>query len=290
MGALGLAACLAAAGALPAVAQDAKRVPVEQATTRQKADFVRNLLTRSISARTIEDKGDAAAKANLARARALVDEAHADVAAARYEAANGKLDQALLLVNTEARKLSEAEVKGQRLRAAYDKRRNSVVIFLSAYERVAGEKELSAATMAQVEELRRLLRKAEKLKAAGRIIEANDVLERAYRTARGDIREMREGKTLVRSLNFETPAAEYRYEHDRNDSHIMLLQFAIANKNPPKARRTRIDVLRRQAMGLRDEAESQARAGDHVSAIETLTRSTNSLLKAIRMSGVWIPG
>lgn len=285
-----LAAGLAAAGVPPALAQDAPRVPVEQATTQQKAEFVGNLVTRSVAAKTIEDKGDDAAKASLARARELVAEARSELAAGRYEAANGMLDEALRLVNTEARKLSETEVKGERLHEAYDKRRNAVAIFLAAYERVASDKELSAATAAQVAEIRRLVRAAEDLAAAGKIGEANDILDRAYVAARGDIREMREGQTLVRSLNFETPEAEYRYEHDRNDSHIMLLQFAIAEKNPPETRRTRIEELRVQAMDLRAAAEAKAQAGDHTDAIGTLVGSTDVLLKAIRLSGLWVPG
>jgi len=285
-----LAAALAAAGVPPALAQETPRVPVEQATTQQKAEFVGNLVTRSVAAKTIEDKGDDAAKASLARARELVAEARSELAAGRYEAANGMLDEALRRVNTEARKLSEAEVKGERLHEAYDKRRNAVAIFLAAYERVAGDKELSAATAAQVAEIRRLVRTAEDLAAAGKIGEANDILDRAYVAARGDIREMREGQTLVRSLNFETPEAEYRYEHDRNDSHVMLLQFAIAEKNPPETRRTRIEELRLQAMDLRAAAEAKARAGDHADAIGTLVGSTDVLLKAIRLSGLWVPG
>ena len=290
MGVLLLAAGFAAADPLPAPAQDSPRVPVEQATTRQKAVFVGKLVSRSISAKTIEDQGDAAAKASLGRARSLVEEAHADIAAARYEVANDKLDEALRLINTEARRLSEVEIKGKRLREAYDRRRNSVAIFLSAYERVAGEKELSPAAKARAAEIRKAVREAEKLAAAGSLNEANDILGRAYQAERGAIRELREGKTLVRTLNFETPEAEYRYEHDRNDSHVMLLKFAISEKNPPKTRRIRIDALREQAMGLRGEAESQAQIGDHTGAIETLARSTQTLLKAIRMSGIWMPG
>ena len=101
---------------------------------------------------------------------------------------------------------------------------------------------------------------------------------------------MREGKTLVRSLHFETAEAEYRYEHDRNDSHIVLLQFAIAEKNPPETRRARIEELRVQAADLRGQAEAKAQAGDHTGAIETLVDSTAVLLEAIRLSGVWVPG
>jgi len=290
MGVLLLAAGLAGTCSLLASAQDTQRVPIEQATTQQKAVCVGKLVTRSVSAKTIEDKGDATAKASLGRARRLVEEANVDIAAARYKVANGKLDEALRLVNTEAREISLATTKAERSRRVYDKRRNSVTIFLSAYERVAGEKELSLATKAQVADIRKAVREAEKLAAAGSLYEANDTLGRAYQAERGAIRELREGKTLVRTLDFKTPEAEYRYEHDRNDSHVMLLKFAISEKNPPKARQTRIDALREQSIVLCDAAESQAQSGDHADAIEILTRSTQVLLKAIRMSGLWVPG
>ena len=68
------------------------------------------------------------------------------------------------------------------------------------------------------------------LAQSGRLEEANVLLDRAYKNARGDIREMREGETLTRTLNFSSAVEEYRYEHDRNDSHVMLLKFAIAEK------------------------------------------------------------
>jgi hypothetical protein len=273
-----------------ALAQDPPRVPVEQTTTEQKAQFVGNLVTRSVAAQTIETKGDQEAKAKLARARALVEEAKADLAGGAYESANGKLNEAFRLLTVEARKLSEEDVKRERLQEAYDRNRNAVTIFLTAYERVAREKELSAVAGDHVAEIRKSIAEAEALAADDKIGEANAVLESAYRLARGDIREMREGETLTRSLNFETPEDEYHYEKGRNDSHILLLQYAIAEKNPPQTRLERIDELRREAMTLRDQAEGKARSGDPAGALGMIARSTESLLKAIRMSGMWIPG
>ena len=77
----------------PAAAQ--QRVPADPATTSQKAEFIGNLVTHSVSASRIEESGDAAAMASLARARTLVDQAKADLKGGAFEVANDKLDQAL---------------------------------------------------------------------------------------------------------------------------------------------------------------------------------------------------
>ncbi len=292
IGGLALLSCLfvSVSASAPAVAQSAQRVPVEQVSTEQKARFVENLVTRSVSAQTIEGSGDEEAKRKLAEARSLVDLAKANLAKGRAEDANEKLDQALRLVNAEARRLSQSEVKGARQKDEYDRRQHAVRTFLTAYDRVARDKELSSGATAQMAKIRELIKGAEDLARDGRMDDANDTLENAYRMARGDIREMRDGETLTRSLDFTSPEEEYRYEHDRNDSHIMLLQFAINEKSPPASRLTRIEQLRQEAMVAREKAEAQARAGEPVVAIEVILRSTDTLLKAIRMSGVWVPG
>ncbi|RMD62369.1 MAG: hypothetical protein D6826_07545 [Alphaproteobacteria bacterium] len=274
----------------PAAAESGQRVPVEQSTTQQKARFIENLVTDSVSARTIEASDDDAAHAALKRARALVTEAKSDLGAGRTETANDKLDEALNLVNTHARRLSQNDVKRERLEEAYARRLDSVRTFLAAYERVAEAKDASSAITAQVSDIRAMVEAAEMQAGEGRYDEAITVLDHAYRIARGDIRALREGETLTRSLNFATAEEEYRYEHDRNDSYFLLLQFSINEKSPPKSRRVRIDALREEAETLRRRAETLALAGDYETAIGTILKSTETLLKAIRMSGVWIPG
>lgn len=283
---------LMAAGhpAAPAHAQQEQRVPVDQATTRQKATFIQNLVTRSVAVQTIESSGDASAIEKLEQARELVREADADLGAGRYTVANDKLDRALSLVNTEARRLSETEMRQDRRQEAYEKRLHTVKTFLKAYERVAGEKQMTAASTAQLAEIRNLMAAAEQRAGAGNLEEATALLDRAYATARGDIRQMREGETLTRSLHFETAKDEYDYERDRNESHFMLLKFAISEKNPPKTRLVRISELEQAAMTLRDRASREASAGRHKDAIDTLIQSTDTLLTAIRMSGIYIPG
>ena len=271
----------------PAAAQ--QRVPADPATTAQKAEFIGNLVSRSVSVDRIEQSGDAVAMASLARARALVDRAKADLKGGAFEAADDKLDQALALVNSEIRRLSGDEVRGAHEQRMYDRRLKAVNTFLAAYERVAKEGSSRAAAK-QAETIRTLIGQAEGEARSGRYDQALEILDDAYVIARGDIREMRQGKTLTRTLDFATAGEEYDYELGRNRSPFLLLQFALSEKTPAGSVVGRIEENRKTAEGLRGAAEKRAAADGYPEAIDLLNQSTNLLLKTIRMSGIFVPG
>lgn len=276
--------------AAPALGQEGKRVRVDLATTRQKASYLRMLVSKSVAVSTIEESGDNVARENLARTRSLVDEAGRDLAKSRVQEADRKLNRALKLLNSETRRLSKRALTQSNLVAAYEKRLHTVETFLKAYERVAGGRDIGGATLAQTESLKKFIARAQALAAAGKLNDARSVLDRAYRTARGDIKQLREGKTLVRSLNFETPEKEYHYESNRNDSHFMLLKFAVSEKKPPAVFRKRIEELRIKAAKYRSLADTRATSDNYIEAIDRLVQSTDTLLKAIRMAGLYMPG
>lgn len=283
-------AAVAAETSRSALAHDTERVPIDRKTTEQKALFLRNLVGGSVAAMMIEESGDEVARQALARARALVEKADDDLAAGRLDEADAKLDEAVQLVNTETRRLSQGDVREKRAQLAYEKRLKAVRTFLAAYDRVAEEKARSDAFATQIGALQDLVSAAEALAKDGKVAEARALLDKAYFTAKSDIRELRQGDTLVRSLSFATPEDEYDYEIDRNDSHVMLLRLALSENPVGGETEARIAQLRGDAEALRRQAEGEAAARNHQAAIATLSRSTDALLKAIRMTGIFIPG
>lgn len=281
-------AALSAVAAAFAIASASERIPVEAGVTAQKSAFLERLVTNSISSRTILDSGDLSAIAKLEEARRLVEQAKSLLADGDYQQADKLLDQALELVNTEARRLSVDDVKKKRAQEAFEKRRHTVEIFLAAFERVTeNEKDKNTAQQAAI--IKRLMAEADSMKADNHYEKALAMLDRAYEIARGDIKDMREGKTLVRSLVFETPKEEYEYELGRARSHFLLLEFAVEEKKPQESMMKGIRERRAQAEKLREQAKTKAAAGDYVSAIDDLEAATQELIKGIRLSGFFIP-
>ena len=257
---------------------------------QQKSLFLENLMSKSVSSQTIESSGNGQSKAQLEKARALVAAAKEDLQKNRTAEADAKLDQALALVNAETRTLSERRVAGERLKEAYDKRLKAVRTFITAYSRVAQEKGAGSSAAKETAALTKIVADAESLAAQGHMAEAKTKLDHAYTQTTAGLRQMRRGDTLVRSLKFESPKDEYEYELDRNESHQMLLKLALADNAPAPAQASQIEQIRMSAAKLRSEGERQGKSGDYKTAIKTLESSTTELLKAIRMSGLFIPG
>ena len=91
-------------------------------------------------------------------------------------------------------------------------------------------------------------------------------------------------------MHFDTPAEEYAYEIDRNDSLGMLVNVLLAERmegNETLAGQVGAQVA--IAQSLRGEGETLAAAGQYDDAIATLEASTLELVKAIRRAGIYIP-
>lgn len=124
----------------------------------------------------------------------------------------------------------------------------------------------------------------------GKHDQARELLDAGYQIAKAAVERVRDGKTLVRSLKFETKEKEYRYELDRNDTHQMPVKVLLDEKKPSAQARAVVDKYVARAGELRSEAEEKANDGDFKSAILLLEPSTRESVRAIRGAGVYILG
>jgi len=286
---LGLAICPAFVVPI-AWAEGAKRLPVTTQTVQQKIKYFENLVERGVAAKLITTSGDAEAHKILKEARRLVSEASEDLASGQNAVADAKLNQALTMITGVARKLVGGDGKKKRLTKAYQTRKNSVLEFLKAYERVSKEKKTGAKAVANIRQVRAFLNNADKKFAAGNLETAREEMETAYTLITGYTAQLRQGDTLVRELKFDTPKDEYLYEVDRNDSLFEVLKMTLKEKKPDPRFLPKIQAAKQEAEDVRLVAEKQATEGNFVKAMETLSKSNKVLIKAIRMGGLFIPG
>ena len=161
---------------------------------------------------------------------------------------------------------------------------------LEAQKRIAAEKSAGPRAGELSQRIESLMAEANELARGGRLVDARRTLDQAYLAVKAAIGGMREGETVVRSLNFASKEEEYRYEIDRNDTHRMLVQVLLKDKRGGSAIDSKVEQAVAAAAGLRTQAEEQAARRDHETAVKTLEQSTRELVKAIRGAGVYIPG
>jgi hypothetical protein len=283
-------ALLLALAAFNASAQAPVKMPVDREQLERKLVSTSTLIESSSAARQIQGSGIEAAATQRARARELHAKAGVALKAGQLESATTLLDDASRAMFEAVRLADSNELVARKQKTDFDARLESTRVLLDAQKRIAAEKGGGprAGDLAQKVELE--MRDAQQLAGAGRLADARIKLDGAYLAVKAAIGNLRNGETVVRSLNFASKAEEYIYEIDRNDTHKMLVTMLLKDKRGTASVDAMVDEAVNAAGKLRVQAEEQAARRDHDGAVKTLENSTRELVKAIRAAGVYIPG
>jgi hypothetical protein len=260
--------------------------PPDRAQLEKRLESVKTLLEKSSAAKQIEATRLPAALAEKAKAMDLWQQAKQAIEKNDLATAQKLLNEAPKVMFAAARLAEPQQVTAEKVKNDYNNRRESVKALLSAQKRIADEKGNKDAAKA-TKEVEALLAEAEQQANAGRYDQARATVDKAYLVAKATVGSMREGDTLVRTLKFETKEEEYKYELDRNDTHLMLIKVLVEQQGKGNSM---IDSLVGKAAATREKAEKAASGGDHQDGIKLLEESTSDLVRAIRSAGIYIPG
>jgi len=283
---LPLAAVYAQEPSAPEAGQTAPPA-ADAAKLGKQLESVGLLIEKSSAARRIEGSAVPAALARRDEARALYRQAEQAYRAGNASAAGRLLSAATKALFDAARLATSPQMGADKKKHDFETRLNGVKTLLQAQQRLIREKNADPKTVELAAGIERATREAEQLYAANKLDEARAALDKGYAQLKGSVEKMREGDTLVRSLHFATTADEYRYEIDRNDAHLMLMKTL---QEEGKGTDGMAQKFLANAADLRKEAEAAAAKGDYEAGIKLLEDSTQELVRAIRNSGIYIPG
>ena len=257
---------------------------------RRRLQSVETLIEKSSAAKQIEASPNPDAVARRDKARELRRQAVEAFEAQDYGKSTSLLDEAVKTLFEGVRLAAPEQVTAEKKRRDFDSRMESVKAMLTAQKRINAEKRSGAKETEISNRIEALIREAAALAAAGKLGQGRIVLDQAYAMANISVEGLREGDTLVRSLNFATKEEEYRYEIDRNDAHKGLVKVLIEEKLGASGISAMTQKSLDQAAQLRAMAEAQAKKGDYEGGIKMLEDSTKELVRAIRSAGIFIPG
>ena len=280
--------------------QESPRILAAEATKQgvgQNVGFVERLINESAAAKQIIEGDNEEAKALREKSILHLKEAIAAQEQGNAEAAAEALSSAKQAIFAAMRLMGGKVVKDKK-RDNYNKKRQSLKSLLEAHQRVRDEKlaegesgKQIAQAAAEVEEhVKEKMAEAQAHFDRGDLNDAMSLVNGAYLSIKLSITHMRNGERLVRSLHFETREDEDHYELDRNDTHKMLISTVLKDKYADPRFGKLMDIPLKKAEGLRAQAESQAAGGDFETAIKLMEESTQQVIRAIRMAGIFIPG
>lgn len=267
------------------------RAPETKEQLERRLGSVSTLIETSSGARQIEASGNAQAQAERAKARELRQQADEAYKKGDYPTATRLLDTAAKSMFDGVRLAAPEQLMGEKKQRDFDNRMESVKALLTAQKRISAEKKLGAKGADTTGKIEAQIKEAQTLAAAGKLDEGRAVLDKVYVVTKASIESMRDGDTLVRSLNFANKEEEYHYEVDRNDTHQMLVKVLLEEKRASNPNlETMVKKYVDQAASLRGNAEGLAAKKDYDGAIKVMEDSTRELVRAIRGAGVYIPG
>jgi len=275
------------AGASSVIAQ----TPQFEALERRLASLEK-LIEKSSAAREIQEAGNADADAKREEARQHYQAA----VSARDQGDETGLQQSMYKATSamfQAVRLAKTPDAQDKSRwQPYESKLQTVNALRDSYDRICKEKTGDKECKKAMESIRRDIADADGARKIDDLDKATKFLDSAYAQLRVGIEALRGGETLVRELNFETPADEFTYEIDRNDTHKMLIKVLVEERLQGKDEMLRKAVEKRveSAQRMRVEAEQQAARGDYDAALKSIDESTRELVRAIRTAGVYIPG
>jgi len=290
------AACLFLAATLPGLPAAAQVVAQAQAPTGARGSVqgrfanVERLIETSSGAKQVRDSGSPKAVEAWEAARGLFAQAKTAHGAGNEQQAGELLDRATRTMFDAVRLAGAPASLGEKKRRDFAAREESVDVLLEALARIGKEKGSTAITGEAAASVGKLLAEARALRDAGSLDRGRATLDAAYEQAKRAVEAQRGGETLVRSLNFANKEEEYRYELDRNDTHRMLVDVLTTEKRAKPGVDRLVGTYTARARKLREDAEGQAAGGDHARAVTTLELSTKEYIRAIRSTGIYIPG
>lgn len=267
------------------------RPPEDKEQLERRLASVATLIEKSSAAKQIESSAVPQALALREKARELRQQAEQSFKAGNYVEASRFLDQTAKSMFEGVRLAAPEQIERGKKQRDFDTRMESVKALLEAQKRISAEKNQGAKGAATSRRIEGLIREAQAFATAGKLDEGRTLLDQVYVTTRTEIESMREGDTLVRSLNFATKEEEYLYEVNRNETHKMLVRVLLDEK---RSTNSGLDGMVKNYLdkseSLRLSAQSLAEKKDFEGAVQMLEDSTKELVRAIRSAGVYIPG
>lgn len=266
------------------------RPPEDAEQLERRLSSVEKLIEKSSAALQVESAGNAQAQDLRSQARQFRLQAVAAFTSGKLVEASRLLDQAAKKMFEAARLAAPEQLANDKKKRDFASRLESVKALLAAQKRISVEKKLGAEGIAAANKLEVQMQEATALANAGKLDQGRALLDQVYFTTKVVIEGLRDGDTLVRSLEFATKEDEYLYEVDRNDTHKMLVRVLLDEKRASNANlESMVKVYLDKAANLRTQADVLAGKKNFEAAITLLESSTRELVRAIRGAGVYIP-
>ena len=271
---------LAIQGAGAAAGEQDLRADVEQ-----RVKLTRSYLA-SKTAQKIAETGNPQARQLLQQARQLLAQASAELAQGKLEAAQQKVNLSLQTFTAAGAANTKPAASSENLVREVGSIRTEIDAYLESFTTALAEKGPSMAGLLDRQYVADLLSRAEQAQSLGDYTAARSALHQAKQLIVAALIKIRNNETVVYTVEFQTPADEFRYERERYREYAALGQKLLDSGELEASRVLMFVQLEKAGARLNREAVALAGAGDYPSAISRMEMAVKKLVQGLRLLGV----
>ncbi len=254
---------------------------------QQKMTFVESSVKTSPTVKRIRESGNEEAIAILDQAVALFDESRTALEAEDLKKADKLLNDAI----KEAGKASRMAGKGERSieleKEDFASHKKSISNSLVAIERLVKEKP-DTKVNGEYKDGKALYKEGLKLAEENKYREANKKLAQSRTLVNDAMKKLRDKDTVTMTLEFDSPADEYKYVHDRYLSYATLIEVVGKQKKPNKRKKAKIDQFVAESADLMRSAVKLAEKEEFEEAVKVADTANKAIAKGLRLLGVMV--
>lgn len=240
----------------------------------------------SKTATRILESGTEEARQLLEKAKTLLESGKQDLEKGNLEAAEQQVSLSIRTftaagsantTNADSRKKLADEVRSIQ---------SEIDSYLESFKAALSEKGPSMAGLLDQQYVETLLSTARQSESTGDFRAAHSSLNQAKKLIVDALIKIRNNETVVYAVEFQTPADEFRYEHNRYLEYVALGQQVVSNGEVAQSRQLMFNQLNSKGEEISQDALSLADRGDYEDAIKRMEEAVKKMVQGLRMLGI----
>lgn len=258
----------------------------------QKQALAHRIVEDASTAERVQASQDAEAMRLYSSAKETYARALSAIKDGDFPAAEKQLNEAMSAMGKARRLAPDVAALANKQQAEYKEKLESVQSLEKSYlANLKSAQQKSGAANSETEAsakmgISRLMEAARKHASENRMGDALRALEKAEQVMRSAMNRIMDSVVIEYTEKFDTPAAEYAFELERNRSYLEAIPVAIAEFKPAEEAKQGIKNMVEQNREAVEQARVYAGKKDYNHALESVRTGTEYLLNALAVAGL----
>ena len=252
---------------------------------QRRLDLVERYLD-SKTAIKISEGGNDQAKQFLTKAQQFFEQARKSMATGDLDQSAENADQSIRAFSAAGAANTNRGNSSKQIINANKATRAEIDTYLQAFRAALAEKGPAMAGLLSQQQIADLMALAEKSQAVGDHKGAAASLNQAKQLVVVALTKIRSNETVVYTLEFQTPADEYRYEKERYQEYLSLGEQVMSDSELEQSRKLMFGKLREKSEQSHHEAVNLATQGDYEAAITQMEKALKKLVQGLQLLGL----